>query len=307
VPTTIEVRLLDAGDDDVLERVADGAFDNPVIAASAAEFLSDPRHHIAVAIDDGTVVGFVSAVHYVHPDKRPEMWINEVQVAPTHRRRGLAARMLELVIARGRELGCTEAWVLTEKDNAAARGLYASLGGEEDDGNGVMFTFRLPGTADADAGPNRPKVATCLWYDDAAEEAARFYVSLLPDSRITSVARREPDGPALVVEFTLAGAPYQALNGGPVYTHSEAASISVSTRDQEETDRLWEALTADGGCESRCGWLKDRFGVSWQIVPAPAMRLLGGPDRAAAERAWQAVLGMGKIDIAAVEAAHRGG
>lgn len=305
----IEVRLLQDGDAGVLESVADGAFDHPIDPRSAREFLRDPRHHLAVAVDEGTVVGFVSAVHYAHPDKaRPELWINEVQVAPTHWRRGLGARMLEAVLGRGRELGCTEAWVLTERDNGPARSLYASLGGVEDAGDGVMFTFVLSdaGAAAPPATADRPKVATCLWFDGDAEPAARFYVSLLPDSRITNVTRPDPDGPALLVEFTLAGAPYQALNGGPRYRLTEAASISVTTRDQEETDRLWEALTADGGSEGRCAWLKDRFGVSWQIVPEALPRLLGSGDRAAADRVWQAVLAMGRIDIAALETAHRG-
>jgi aminoglycoside 6'-N-acetyltransferase I len=140
----IGVRLLGEGDVAILEHVADGAFDNPIDAGATAEFLSDPRHHISVAIDDETVVGFVSAVHYVHPDKsRPEMWINEVQVAPTHRRRGLAARMLDQIIGLARELGCTEVWVLTERDNGAARKLYASRGAIEEPGDGVMFTFPL--------------------------------------------------------------------------------------------------------------------------------------------------------------------
>jgi predicted 3-demethylubiquinone-9 3-methyltransferase (glyoxalase superfamily) len=150
------------------------------------------------------------------------------------------------------------------------------------------------------------KVKTCLWFDNQGEAAARFYVSLLPESRIDSVFRPQPEGPPLVVEFTLAGTPYQALNGGPAYRLNEAASISVVTKDQAETDRLWAALTADGGAESRCGWLKDRFGLSWQIVPEALPRLLSDPDRAAADRAMQAMLKMGKIDIAALEAAFRG-
>ncbi len=118
-------------------------------------------------------------------------------------------------------------------------------------------------------------VRTCLWFDGQGEVAARFYVSLLPGSAIEGVHRPAPDGPALIVEFSLAGAPYMVLNGGPKYTHTPAASISVSTDDQETTDRLWAALTADGGRESRCGWLVDRFGVSWQIVFScgPAGRL----------------------------------
>ena len=153
---------------------------------------------------------------------------------------------------------------------------------------------------------NHAKVATCLWFDGNAEEAAGFYTSLIPDSRITSIMRLHPDGPALIVGFTLGGAPFQALNGGPQYKFSEATSISVTTAGQEETDRLWAALMAGGGSESQCAWLKDRFGLSWQIVPEALPRLLGSPDRAAAGRAMQAMLGMRKIDIAALEAAFRG-
>ncbi len=149
------------------------------------------------------------------------------------------------------------------------------------------------------------KVKTCLWFDGQAEEAASFYVSLIPDSRIETLLRPDPDGPALLVEFTLGGTPYQALNGGPQYSHSPAASISVLTKDQEETDRLWDALTA-GGSENRCAWLTDRYGVSWQIVPEVLPRLLSSPDRAAADRAMQAMFAMVKIDIAGIEAAYAG-
>lgn len=152
----------------------------------------------------------------------------------------------------------------------------------------------------------RPKVATCLWFDDQAEEAARFYTSLLPDSRIVDDGRVDPDTPPIMVTFTLAGTPFQALNGGPHFQLNEAASISVSTADQAETDRLWNALIADGGSESQCGWLEDRFGLSWQIVPEALPRLLGADDRAAANRAMEALLQMQKIDIARLEAAFRG-
>jgi predicted 3-demethylubiquinone-9 3-methyltransferase (glyoxalase superfamily) len=148
------------------------------------------------------------------------------------------------------------------------------------------------------------KVSTCLWFDGKAEEAANFYISLIPESHVETVFRPDQSGPALLIVFTLGGTPFQALNGGPKFKHSEAASISVSTRDQDETDRLWNALTANGGSESRCGWLKDRFGVSWQIVPAALPRLLTSPDRVAANRAFQAMLDMGKIDIAGLEAAY---
>ena len=152
----------------------------------------------------------------------------------------------------------------------------------------------------------RSKVRTCLWFDSQGEEAAAFYVSLLPDSRIETVSRPEPDGPALVVDFTLAGAPYQALNGGPMFTHTPAASISVLTKNQAETDLLWTALLAGGGAEAQCGWLTDRFGVWWQIVPEVLLEMMGAPDRAAAARAQQAMLQMPKLDVAALEAAFRG-
>lgn len=144
-----------------------------------------------------------------------------------------------------------------------------------------------------------PRISLCLWFKGEAEAAARFYTSLLPGSEITSVS-------PVMVSFTLGGVPFLALNGGPGVEHTEAASISVTTGDQAETDRLWQALTADGGAEGRCGWLKDRFGVSWQIVPNALPELLGASDRAAAGRAMQAMLAMSKIDIAMLEQAFRG-
>jgi predicted 3-demethylubiquinone-9 3-methyltransferase (glyoxalase superfamily) len=153
---------------------------------------------------------------------------------------------------------------------------------------------------------NRPKVRTCLWFADEGLEAAEFYCSLLPDSRIEQVSRHPEGqgmaeaGKVLTVEFTLAGTPYQALNGGPHFQLDEAVSISVRTEDQAETDRLWEALLADGGSESQCGWLKDRFGLSWQIVPARAVELLSGPD---GPKAFAALMQMVKIDVAGLEAA----
>ena len=121
----------------------------------------------------------------------------------------------------------------------------------------------------------KSNIATCLWFDGQAEEAASLYISLIPNSEITSINRPDPEGPALVVEFTLDGIPFQALNGGPQFKFTEAISISVSTPDQEETDRLWSGLISDGGAEGQCAWLKDRFGLSWQIVPEALPRLLG--------------------------------
>lgn len=151
-----------------------------------------------------------------------------------------------------------------------------------------------------------PKVRTCLWFDGNGEDAARLYVDLLPGSAITSISRPDPAAPPMVVELTLDGTPFLFLNGGPHYTLTPAASIAVRTADQAETDRLWDALVADGGQESQCGWLVDRFGVSWQIVPDALPRLLGSDDREAAGRALQAMLGMQRLDIAALEAAFRG-
>jgi len=149
------------------------------------------------------------------------------------------------------------------------------------------------------------KVRTCLWFDGNGHEAAEFYVSLLPGSEVESIHQPNPEAPPVIVNFTLCGAPYQALNGGPQFTHSEAASISVLTEDQAETDRLWAAL-CEGGTEVQCGWLKDRFGVPWQIVPEALPRLLLQEDPQAADRVMQAMLQMKKIDISGLEAAARG-
>ena len=155
------------------------------------------------------------------------------------------------------------------------------------------------------------KIRTCLWYDGEAEEASAFYVSLIANSAIDSVVRFDhpltgkKDGVA-VVDFSLGGVPYMAMDGGPEFKHSEAASIVVAAEDQAEIDRLWSALTRDGGAESMCGWLKDRFGLSWQIVPDMVLKRLIDPDRAAADRAMKALHTMRKIDIAAFEAAFRG-
>lgn len=140
---SIEIRRLGPGDEAVLSRVNPGVFDHEVEAALAAEFLADRRHHLLVAIDGGSVVGFASGVHYVHPDKPAELWINEVGVAPSHQRQGLGKRLLEALFARGRELGCREAWVLTSPANGPAVRLYESVGGVDLADPPVMFTFRL--------------------------------------------------------------------------------------------------------------------------------------------------------------------
>lgn len=139
----IEIKVLGNQDVAVLTNVAAGVFDDPIDLARAEEFLGDPRHHLVVAVEEGLVVGFVSAVHYVHPDKqRPELWINEVGVSETRRRRGVANRMLNSILEVGRAAGCAEAWVLTDHENTAARQLYAAIGGEAPVDQ-VMFTFQL--------------------------------------------------------------------------------------------------------------------------------------------------------------------
>ena len=155
------------------------------------------------------------------------------------------------------------------------------------------------------------RLTTCLWYDGQAEDAAQHYVSLLPDSRINRIVRSPADTPSgptgmvLVVEFTLCGAPFIALNGGPQYRFTEAVSFQIPCADQTEVDRLWTALS-DGGSEGRCGWLKDRWGVSWQVVPVRLQQLLADPDQGRSRRAMQAMLTMKKIVIADLERAAEG-
>lgn len=153
------------------------------------------------------------------------------------------------------------------------------------------------------------KIVPCLWFDGAAEEAARSYTSLLPDSRIDKVVHAPAaysageTGAVLVVEFTLAGMRYIALNAGPQARFNDAVSFQIHTEDQAETDRLWEAITADGGIERDCSWCEDRWGLRWQIVPRRLGELMADPDRDRAARAMQAMMTMRKIDIAALEAA----
>jgi predicted 3-demethylubiquinone-9 3-methyltransferase (glyoxalase superfamily) len=149
----------------------------------------------------------------------------------------------------------------------------------------------------------------CLWFDGQAEEAANLYVSLLPNSRVDGVSRspaETPSGPAgmvLTVDFTLAGQHFQGLNGGPEFKFNESVSFVIEADDQAEVDRLWDALAANGGEPGPCGWLKDRFGLSWQIVPRRLQQLLEDPDPDRARRAMEAMLKMGKIEIAQLEQA----
>jgi predicted 3-demethylubiquinone-9 3-methyltransferase (glyoxalase superfamily) len=153
----------------------------------------------------------------------------------------------------------------------------------------------------------------CLWFDGQAEEAAAFYVTLLPDSRVEKVWRSPadtPSGPAgmvLTVDFTLKGQRFQGLNGGPQFHFSEAVSFVIECEDQAEVDRLWEALAADGGEPGPCGWIRDRFGLSWQIVPRRLNELVEDPDPERARRATEAMLKMGKIDVAELERAANDG
>lgn len=157
-----------------------------------------------------------------------------------------------------------------------------------------------------------PKNTVCLWYASAALDAARFYAATFPDSTLGAVHRAPGNYPAghegdvLVVEFTVSGIPCIGLNGGPQFQHSEAFSFQIATDDQAETDRLWNAIVQNGGQESACGWCKDRWGVSWQITPRALTAAMADPDRAAAQRAFAAMMGMTRIDIAAIEAARRG-
>jgi 2-polyprenyl-6-hydroxyphenyl methylase/3-demethylubiquinone-9 3-methyltransferase len=157
-----------------------------------------------------------------------------------------------------------------------------------------------------------PRATICLWYDHDAEAAATFYAQTFPDSVVRGVQRAPSDypngkeGDALVVEFTVLGIDCIGLNGGPVFRHNEAFSFQVGTQDQAETDRYWNAIVDNGGQASACGWCKDRWGVSWQITPVALIRGMADPDPAARKRVVDAMMTMGKIDIAAIEAARWG-
>ena len=156
------------------------------------------------------------------------------------------------------------------------------------------------------------KNTICLWYDGTAVDAANFYAKTFPDSSVGAVHRAPGDypdgklGDVLTVEFTVAGIPCIGLNGGPRFKHNEAFSFQIATDDQAETDRLWNAIIKGGGQESQCGWCKDRWGVSWQITPRALIAAVTAPDPAAARRAFEAMMKMKKIDIAAIEAARAG-
>jgi predicted 3-demethylubiquinone-9 3-methyltransferase (glyoxalase superfamily) len=156
------------------------------------------------------------------------------------------------------------------------------------------------------------KNTLCLWYDGTALDAATFYAATVPDSTVGRVLRAPGDFPSgkqgdvLTVEFTVAGLPCLGLNGGPAFRPTEAFSFQIATDNQADTDRLWNAIVADGGQESECGWCKDKWGVSWQITPRVLIEAIHDPDPIAAKRAFDAMMTMRKIDIAAIEAARRG-
>ena len=160
---------------------------------------------------------------------------------------------------------------------------------------------------------NTQKISPCLWFDGRAEEAARFYTSVFSDSRIDHVERTSIDypggkaGDVILVEFTLAGLSYQALNGGPHDAFNDAISLSVSCKDQAEVDRLWEALTKDGGKPVQCGWLKDKYGISWQIVPEELVAMMRDQDRSKSKRVMEAMMEMVKLDIAELRQAYEAG
>ena len=156
------------------------------------------------------------------------------------------------------------------------------------------------------------KATLCLWYDKDAEEAANFYAATFPDSHVGQAHRAPTDNPSskagevLTVDFSVLGFPCIGLNGGPVFQHSEAFSFQIETRDQKETDRYWNAIVGNGGQESMCGWCKDKWGISWQITPRVLTDVMTGGDKDAAKRAFEAMMSMKRIDVAAIEAAIRG-
>src|ERR1700688_1504003 len=155
-----------------------------------------------------------------------------------------------------------------------------------------------------------PKNTLCLWFDRNAQDAARFYAATFPNSEVTAVRKAPGDYPSgktgnvLTVEFTVLGIPCIGLNGGPAFKHTQAFSFQIATDDQAETDRYWNAIVGNGGQESACGWCKDKWGLSWQITPIALTKAITDPDRAAAQRAFDAMMTMKKIDIAKIEAAR---
>ena len=176
----------------------------------------------------------------------------------------------------------------------------------------VALPFGVKEEEDMTSQTSKINIATCLWFDKNAEEAAKFYAATFPNSRVTAVHNSPADyhngkaGDVLTVEFTVLGQPFVGLNGGPEFTFTQAVSFQVFTDTQEETDRYWNAIVKNGGQEIACSWCKDKFGLSWQIVPRVLMEAINDSDTASAKRAMEAMMQMVKIDIAKIEAARRG-
>lgn len=271
-------------------------------------------------------------------DLKPGGRMNVVMQGPEGERVDMPGIWLEIV--PGERLAFTDAYregfvpapnpfmtgyvILSETEDGHTRMIWGARHKTEDDKKKHLKMGFEPGwtaasaqldelartvAADNAPGTGKPdfsaKTRPCFFLPEQAEEAARFYVSLLPDSRIDSIVRPDPNGPALVIEFSLAGTAYMTMNGNPNPVSSHLASISVLTDTQEETDRLWHALIADGGEEGQCGWLKDRFGVHWQIVPKALPRLIRSSGPQTAQRVLDALMTMKKIDIAGLEDAAR--
>jgi predicted 3-demethylubiquinone-9 3-methyltransferase (glyoxalase superfamily) len=200
------------------------------------------------------------------------------------------------------QVGTTARGRATDESASAASSDGHGLGNDHPDAQESM----TPGAS------MTPKNTICLWFDRDALSAAQFYAATFPDSSVGAVMRAPSDfpdgreGDVLTVEFTVAGIPCLGLNGGSAFSQSEAFSFQIATDDQEETDRLWNAIVGNGGQESACGWCKDRWGVSWQITPRALTDGMADPDPAAAKRVFEAMMTMHKIDVAAIEQARRG-
>ena len=151
-----------------------------------------------------------------------------------------------------------------------------------------------------------PKIMPCLWFDDRIDEAIKFYTSLFATTKVHELVRHDPNGPAFTAVIELEGQKMMLLNGGPIFPFTEAVSFVIDCADQTEVDRFWDALVGDGGAESQCGWCKDKFGLSWQVVPRQLYETVAGPDKAGAGRATQAMMKMKKLDVAELQRAYAG-
>jgi predicted 3-demethylubiquinone-9 3-methyltransferase (glyoxalase superfamily)/ribosomal protein S18 acetylase RimI-like enzyme len=239
--------------------------------------------------------------------------MKRLYVRPGGRAGGLGRALAEAAIAFGRRAGYRAMRLDTLPSMTAARRLYGNLGFLEIPPyryNPIEGTSFMELTLGGGEHQQMPRTSTCLWFDTQAEEAVRFYTSLFPNSRVIRTTyyldgTPTPPGTVLTIQFTLDGTEYLALNGGPAFRFTPAMSMVAYCDTQDEIDRLWAAL-GDGGQYMACGWLTDRFGVSWQVVPRQLLPLLHTPDRAASQRAFDAMRGMTKLDIAGLEAAYAG-